>query len=465
MTNNLSPFSFVNIKSEVKTSSRLALPLVTSELVYGINSFIATVMVSHLGKAQLAANALSWGIYLVVFLFFLGILSAISILISQSFGAKDDAAISICFKQGFILAILFSIPTTFIMWFSPFILTLAKQQPEVIALAKPLFHSMAISMLPLNLLVAMQQLFFGISKPRFTLYMSFVTIPVEIFFYYVLLFGKLGFPKVGLAGIGYSLAISYTVSALLAWTYLYFSKDTKPYHLFEKWWVANRKFILELLRIGIPLGFSFCSELALFATIAMMMGVLGTTTLAAYQIAYQFLMIVYFVIFGFTQCAMIRAGIEIGKNNRNALKLTVLVNFSISTAITLLFSVVYFFFPHLIISIDIDIHKAELQSLVKEATKFLAILSLFILTDGFRIMYNGAIRSLKDTKFFIFASVTGFWIIAFPAAYLFGFAFKWGGSGIWWGLLIGLFVSGIMLFTRFYYLAKSTDLQALVTRS
>lgn len=456
-------YSLVNIRSEFKTSIHLALPLIAAQLLYGISSFAATVMVSHLGKEQLAANALAWGIYLVAILFFIGVFSAVSILASQSFGAKDNAAVSICFKQGLILAVISAVPMMLLMWFSPIILQLTGQNPIVIEFAKPLFHTLALSMLPLNLAVVMQQILYGILKPRIVMYMNILVVPVEIFFYYALLFGKFSLPHLGLAGIGISLTISMSLESICFVCYLTFSDNSKSFHFFKKWWVINRKFFLELVRVGLPLGITFCMELALFALVAIMMGILGTTTLAAYQISYQFLMLAYFVIFGFTQCVLIRVGNEVGKNNRNLLRLAVLVNLGISGVITLVFSIFYFGFPHLIIGLDVDVADPKLQALISTTAKFLAIVSLFILTDGVRLIFNGALRGLKDTKFSMFASILGFWIVAFPCAYLLGFKLGFGGVGIWWGMVIGLLVSGILLCVRFWWLSSRADLRSLVT--
>src|SRR5208337_547929 len=100
-----------------------------------------------------------------------------------------------------------------------------------------------------------------------------------------------------------------------------------------------------------------------------------------------------------------------------------------------------------------------------KASTFLAMAGILILVDCFRLISLGALRGLKDTKVPVFISLFGFWCIAFPSAYLLAFKFKFGGVGIWWGLIIGLFISGVILFMRFGRLVKSVDLVALVTKA
>jgi len=458
-------FSLPNIFSEFKCSIRLALPLIASEVIYALNGFIATIMVAHLGKEQLAANALVWEMHIAMALFFIGILCSVSIMVAQSFGAKDNHSISVCFKQGLIMALIFAPFMMLAMWFAPVVLVWTKQDPVIIGYATPFFRSLIWPMLPLNIIVVMHQFLIGINKTRIVMLTSILTVPIEIFFYYAFLFGKFGMPKSGLAGIGYGLAAAYFLVALSLLYYINFSKHFKIYHLFHKWWLVNRKILLELLRVGLPLGFIFCVEVALFAAVAIMMGLLSTTALAAYQIAYQYMMIALVIIFALTQTVTVRIGNEVGRNNRAALKLTAMVNMGIALGLMLPFSIFYITFPQLAISLDMGTHTANLQDLVKEASIFLSMAGVLILVECLRLISLGSLRGLKDTRFPMFVSVLGFWCIAFPCAYLFAFKFKFGGTGIWWGTIIGLFIAGVILFTRFNRLVKHIDLKALVTRA
>lgn len=459
-----SEFSLTKIFSEFKYSIRLALPLIASEVIYGLNSFISVVMVSHLSKTELAANALVWGIYVAVSLFFIGIISAVGILVSQSYGAEDPSGISVCFKQGLVMAVIFTLPMIIIMWLSPIILMWTGQDPEVIKFAKPLFYSLILSILPSNIMILIYNFLLGINKTRITMFMSFFIVPIEIFFYYIFLYGKLHSPKFGLAGIGYSMAVSNAITVIFFLGYFHLAKEIKIYNLFSKWWKLNKKFLLELLRIGLPMGTMFCLEVYLFAAVAMMMGSLGINVLAAYQISHQYLMIGLFFIFGLTQTAAVRIGNEVGRNNRAALRLAGLVNIGIGLGFSSLLSIFYLFFPKLAISIDLDIKSAFLQPVINEATKFLAIVAVLILIDTVRLISLGSLRGLKDTKFPLYISIFGFWVIGFSSIYLLAFKLKLGGTGIWWGVVIGLLVTGIILFIRFNILIKRINLVSLVTK-
>jgi len=457
-------FNLPNIISEFKYSFKLALPLIATEVIYALNSFIATVMVAHLGKEQLAANALVWSIYLAVIVFFIGIFCAISVMVAQSFGAKDDVGIGICFKQGLIMAIILALPMMLIMWSTPIVLVWTKQDPAVIRAAQPFFYSLIWVMLPLNVFVVIEQFLVGILKTRLVMLLTVLSVPTGIFFSYAFLFGKFGLPKAGLAGIGYGWAVAYSLMATYCICYALFSKQLKKYSLFKQWWFVESKFLFEMIRIGLPMGFMWCSELIFFAVVAMMMGVLGTTVLAAYQIASQYFMIALVILFGLHQCVSIRVGNEVGKNSRDKLHLTLAVNMGTGLALLSVFSIFYFIFPQAAISLDIDVNSPDFKAVALEAAKFFPIVGVLLISDCIRIVSAGALRGLKDANFQLLISLFGFWGIAFPSAYLLAFKLGYGGVGIWWGIVIGLFVTGVMFLMRFHRLAKSADLALLVTR-
>lgn len=458
----------MNFILELKQSIKIALPLIASEVIVALSVFIATIMVAHLGEEQLAANALVWEIYIAVVVFFINILCSVSIMVSQSFGAKDNHSISICFKQGLIMAVAFAPLMMLAMWLAPIVLVWTGQDPVIIQIAKPFFQALIWPMLPLNIVFAIEQFLIGINKTKTVMLVGILTVPIEIFFFYAFLFGNFGFPNSGLTGIGYGLTASYCLIAVILFCCIHFFSDLAKYNLFKKWWLINNKFLFELTRVGIPLGFMYAADFALFAVVAIMMGILGTTTLAAYQIANQYLMLSLAFIFALAQTITVRIGNEVGKNNISALKLSALVNLAISLGFMLLFSIFYIFFPKIAIGLDLNVNIQDnySQNLIKEASVFLELVGIMIIVDCLRMISIGALRGLKDTKIPMFISIIIFWCIALPLAYLLAFKFGFGGIGIWWGIIIGLFITGIMLFIRFVRLVKNNiNLLSIVTKA
>jgi len=457
-------FSLLNIKTEIKHSAILILPLIATEIFYGINGFVSNVMVAHLGVYQLAANALVWNIYLAIILFFIGILSVVSIMTAQSYGANDAHGIAQNFKQGLILAILFSLPITFFVWHMAAMLKFFGQDSKVIFYAVPLFHSYALCMFPLAILFTVEQFLLGIGKTRMVLFMSIITVPIQIFFCYGFLFGKFYLPNLGIIGAGYSCLIAFIIGDIYLFFYLRNVKSVKIYNLFHKWWHVNRKFILEMLRVGLPLGFMWCTEVSLFAVIAFLVGHLGAQTLTAYQVSYQYFVFAIPVLFAITQATMVRVGFEVGQNNKDNLKRAVVVNVAIGLLFMVIISVVYSIFKTELISVDFDMHNKNNLPVINLAQQLFSIVCIALLVESFRIIIFGALRGIKDTRFSFLASVCGFWCIAFPLIYLSVFKFHFGAVGVWWSLLSGLAATGIIAIARFCVKIKDMNLTAIVTK-
>jgi len=444
---------------------RLSLPLICSQLIYALSGIITTIMIAHLGRDELATNALVWGVYITLVLFFFGVQNAISALVAQNHGANNSNGIHTIVTQGIISAFIFTIPMMMVIWFIPNILHWTGQDPATIQLAVPYCHALALGILPLNLLIVIEQFLVGISVTRPVLFLSVLKVPLEIFFIYIFLFGKLGVPQLGLAGIGYGITLSTSIIAIVIGCYAHFSKECRQYRIFSDFCKIDGRYFYKLIRIGLPLGGMYCIELALFAVAAFMMGHFGNDLLAAHQIAYQYLVFVLTIIFGISQGTTVRVGYEVGCNNKAALKLATYVNMGIGFCFMSFVAILYIWFPNnIIMLLGMDIHTLKNHILVKHVVTFLSLAAVLQLIDCFRLICIGALRGLNDTKMSMYISIVAFWLIAFPSIYLLAFVLHFGGVGIWLGLIIGTFVSAIILLVRFKYLVKSINLRMLVAK-
>ena len=457
--------SLSNIISETARSIRVALPLIASELIFAFGGFFATILLSDLGNDILAAHSLAWNIYFTVIVFSIGVLFSVSILVSQSFGARDNRSIRICFSQGILLAIVSSPIMMLITWFCPIILVWTGQDPTIVKLATEPLRSLAWTMLPLNIIVVMQHFLMGINKAYLVTMMSAFILPLQIFFFYIFLFGKFGFPKLGLAGVGYGITASYYIVAIPFFFYLLLAEKFKQYELNKKLFRVDLKILFEFIRLGLPLGFLFSIEMAFFAAVAIMMGRLGTNILAAYQISYQYLMIGLVILFALIQATTVRVGTEVGRNDRRSLRLAAIINFVIALVLMSLFGMAYIYFPKLVIGVNIDVKSTALKELVTIASEFLFVIGILVLANCIRLISTGALRGVKDINIPTMIVFAGFWLVAFPCSYLLGFEFGFKGVGILWGIVVGVLFSGLILLFRFNKMSKHINLKHLITKA
>lgn len=450
-----------DIIKEFKRSASISFPMILSQAIYALNGFIATVFIAHLGKSELATNALVWGIFITLLLFFLGVLGAVSVLTGERHGAKDFLGMQKALNQGLILAVLLAIPNIIILVFGADILAFLGQNKQIINLSKNYFYSLACCILPVNILVVIQQFLLGMSRTRLVLFIGIVEVPMQLAMFYLFIFGNFHMPAFGLSGIGVGITAVVTFWAIVMSLYLRFSPKYCQYKIFSNVFTIDKRYLLELLKIGVPMGFMYCIEVALFAACAFLIGRFGEDMLAAHQIAYQCFVFAIVIVFGFSQGTTIRVSNSVGSNDKHVLQLSFYTHLIMCFGFTTLCAIVYFIFAKQIIGIDIDVTLNKYSVVTKYAEVFLRITSILLIVESIRGVLIGVMRGLKQTKTTMYISLISYWFIAFPLAYLLGFLLSFKGAGIWWALTIGIFSATVMLWVKFSRLLPKIDLKSL----
>lgn len=452
------------IFSETKQSFVLSLPLMASNLVRSASGFVGTLMVAHLGKTTLDGMALGSSVFFTLVVFFFGILNSVSVLVSQHYGAENHEGVRKAVSQGFVLAILVSVPMYFIIFISPFVFRFTHESPEIIHWATVYLRTISIAILPFSFLIVMNQFLVGMSKTRVVLLINLVQVPFEILFTYVFVYGRFGIPKFGVAGVGYAFAIVFTLAAICNGVYINKSRY-RSFNIFANFGKISSDYLIELIKIGWPIGCLSVIEVALFATVTFFMGELGSDPLAAYQILSQYIGPSIMIIFALSQVATIRVGQAVGRSDRAAVKRAAYVNMLLGAIFMIAVWSVFIGFSKQWIGLDVNVADSKNNELVRYAIFFFIFGGVSQFIDCFRFITIGALRGLKDTKKPMRISLIAFWLIAFPCAYIFTFMFHWGAAGCCYGILIGV-ISGLVLQLRqLKTLLDHADLKKIYTIS
>jgi MATE family multidrug resistance protein len=266
---------------------------------------------------------------------------------------------------------------------------------------------------------------------------------------YLLIFGKYGFPAMGLNGAGWATLISRIVMGAGMMAYIYYGEKFSQYREGFTIGSYSKKLINRMLHIGIPAGTQFIFEAGAFGFSALMMGWFGTNALAAHQIAINLATISYMTTSGLGAAATIRVGNFLGKKDilqlRRAGFTLIAMGLMLMTAWAILFIAGKEFLPSLYID------NPEVISLT---ASLLIIAGFFQLSDGLQVVCAGALRGLQDVKVPTVLIFAAYWVIALPLGYWLAFPLKLGPSGIWYGLLIGLTLTAIAMILRFQHLSK-----------
>jgi len=435
-------------KNNFSPLMRLAIPLALTGLLQSGVFFFETLFLARLGPDVLAAGSLvSWLFGTFVVMIF-GILSAISILVSHMHGQGDEAGIKQVVRDGFILSILLAIPSVLLFWNMSPLFLLVGQGAGIVAIAQSYLHALTWGLLPDFLMLALLEVIIGLGHARLILMFGILSVSLNIFFSFVLIFGKLGFPALGIAGAGWGMTISYWIMFAFLTAFVLIHKNYRRYFhpLFK---LGKPSYVYELLRVGMPMGVMYCIEVGFFLAVTLIMGSFGSQLLAANQIALQYMGTLMAVIFSIAQAITVRMGHLLGAGDKKSAEEAAYVGIIISTLLMLLVAVFYLVFPQVLISIDFDVHSIENKTIVSFAVQFFAISAVFQVFEATRIALFGALRGLKDTHFTLLTSLVSFWGVALPVGYLLATTGKLGGAGLWWGMVFGAAFSVPLLVWRF----------------
>lgn len=442
------------IKNELRNTLSISVPLIASQIVYSSSWFVSVIMVAQIGKDALAASVLVNMVWYSITVFFFGILNGVSVLVSHQYGAKNHKAISDIMGQSFILGVIILLMIIGSFALMSYFLTLSHQPQHVLQLSRAYLYSLLWTMPGLILLIIMEQFLAGINRPKIVLRISLLVVPIEIPIIYILVFGKFGLPVCGIAGIGYGFAITYTLTSIGMVYMLLRSKQYQTYDVFAGIRAINPVYLIELIKVGTPMGFMHLIEVSTFMFATFWIAQFGTTMLAAHQLVMQYLGFFITIVFGMSQGITVRVGHCIGEGNLHAVRLASYVGMYANMICVVIIAILFYLVPTFFLSIDINVHDIKNALLVNDTSSLLGICGVLLIFDNFRINGFGALRGLKETKFPMYASLVSFWLIGLSAAYLLAFHFHGDGVGIWWGLTFGIACGAVIVHLKLWAMLK-----------
>lgn len=443
---------------EFSYNFRLAYPVIIGMLGHTFVAFADNIMVGQLGTAELAAVSLGNSIFFIAMSFGIGFSTAITPLIAETDALKDVKRGKSILKHGLFICSLLSVFLFCIMLFGRPAMELMKQPKEVIKLSVPYLNIIAFSIIPLIIFQALKQFSDGLSLTKYPMYATIIGNIVNILLNYVFIFGKFGFPELGILGAGIGTLVSRVLMPLFLWRVLIKNKGTSVYFKNFNWRSVHRKTIKKLVDLGVPSGMQMVFEIAIFTAAVWLSGVLGKNPQAANQIALNLSSMTFMVASGLGVAAMIRVGNQKGlKDYFNLRRIAIsvfLLTFLMQTIFALFFTIFRHWLPTIYLDQNDIINSLDNEIVIVEAAKLLLIAAIFQISDGIQVSVLGALKGLQDVKKPMFILFIAYWLVGFPVSYVLGLKTQLGGMGIWIGLLTGLTVAALWLSIRFHKITK-----------
>ncbi len=412
---------------------------------------VDTMMVGRVSAEALAAVALgnlySWWLTA----FGMGLLMVLDPVVSQALGANDEEATALGIQRGFLLAVILTLPTALLHLPAGMVLELLRQPAGVVPIAEGYAWRMIPGLLPFMVFVAVRQTLQAYHRTGAIVITILLANAVNALLNYGLIFGRLGFPELGALGSAWATSLSRWFMALmllgLAW------RDIGHHVVHWSRAVFRRRPLARMTSLGAPIGAQMALEGGAFATIALLMGSLGTIQVASHQVAINMAALTFMVPVGISSAAAVIAGHAVGRGDPGGVRRSSLAALLIGGSFMSVTMVVFLAAPGFLARLYTT------EALVVALTSSLIpIAGVFQVFDGLQVVTIGLLRGIGDTRGPMVIGILGFWFVGLPVSLMLAFPMGLGALGLWWGLVAGLAaVAGILLLRLRSKLARPID--------
>ena len=436
-------------QTEIKELLRLTIPLASAQVAQAATGFVDAVMMGWLGQQTLAAGGLATTTYTTLLVAASGVVFSVSPLIAEAFGAGNPAKIQKVTQQGFWLSLFLSIPAMVILGNIESLMLHFGQAKSIVTLAKIYLDVMLWGVFPGLTFAMLKSVVSSLSQPRPITIIVVIGTLFNAVGNYALGFGKLGFPTMGLTGIALASVLSQWVMLISLIIYILKHEQLKNYQLFKNLFQFEPKILREMIGVGLPIGISFAFEVGLFSVTTYLMGLLGTSILAAHLIVFQTIAVVFMVPLGMSFATTIRVGQWSGQNDSIGVRRTAYISMCMGAIFMTVMALLILLFSRQVIGLYLDIRNPENANVISLATPMFAVAAVSQILDGVQTTAAGALRGLKDTRIPMLLSFIAFWVFGLASGYLLGFPLGLDGVGLWWGQAIGVGASAGVFIWRF----------------
>ncbi|MDA0267000.1 MAG: MATE family efflux transporter [Cyanobacteria bacterium] len=439
-------------RQEARAFLTLAIPLASAQVAQALTGFVDTVMMGWLGQLPLAAGGLAAMVFSSFLLTGTSLLASVSALAAEAHGAGKPLYVGKVARQGLWVALVMALISVPMMGQLEGGLRALGQAPDVIPLAHSYLVVVRWGLLPALGFAVLRGTVSAISSTRPIMVIVLGATILNGIGNYILAFGKLGFPAMGLAGLALASAVAHWMMFLALLAYLLWpgTQRFQAYDFCHRWYHLDLQPLRRILHLGWPIGVATFWEHGLFTVMTFWMGILGTAVLAANQIALQTVVVIFMVPLAFSQGATIRVGQWLGQRNWPQIKQAAVVSVGLTTAFMGLVAIALVIYPQALVGLYLDLDNPANAETIRLSSILLRVAGCGQLVDGIQRVMNGVLQGLQDTRVPMVLGIFAYWGAGFTTGYWLGFHTSLGGIGIWMGSYVGLTVAAIVFTWRFY---------------
>lgn len=435
----------------VRDIAKLAFPITIGQLGLILMGFTDIVLLGRLDTLSMSAAGFGNAVFFLFMLIGVGTMYAVSTLVSISDGEeKPQQAIPIFFSSLYV-ALFMSAVLMLVNYVMFNYLHVFRQSPELTEKGREYLWIINLSTPALLYFNSGKQLMDGLGKTHLSMYVTFVGLVMNFVLNIIMIWGYWGCPAMGLAGSAWATVIARYAMAVIMLLWAWYDPLIK--HLKQQV-IEFRSYFMLILKIGIPVGFTFFFEIAAFSTALIMAGTISDIHSASHQIAINLASITYMFVMGISAAANILVGNFYGAKDREGIRRSGFAAIFLTIGVELVFALIFLLFKD-----QLPLIYTHDQAVLAIAPTLVLLAAFFQLSDGLQAVAAGALRGIKDTKVTSIIAFVSYWLLMMPGAYFLCFELGWGISGIWIGFIGGLTFAAILLLYRFNQQTKRNVIQ------
>ena len=438
-----------NYRDKLRRLLSVMLPIICTQIaIMGMNFFDAS-MSGQAGDVDLAGAAIGGNIWMPIQTGISGILMAAMPLVANLLGAGEKEKITVVVRHGLLLALGFALLVLGCgIAFLPHFLQGMGLAPEVYHVALLYLAGLGLGVVPFFMITPLRSLVDTLGYTHLTMRIYLLALPINACLNYVLIFGKLGLPRLGGVGAGVASGLTFwLLLAIFAWVVSRL-EPFKSYHIFG-FVRPVYSWLKEYLRIGVPMGISIFMETSIFGVVALFIAKFGTETIAAHQAALNFSSLIYMLPLSFSLALTIVVGVEYGAKNYQGARDYVTIGLQTSLGIAGFYMLAEYFLREQIAFIYTN--NVEVVALVKV---FLLYAIGWQAGDAIAAPIQGILRGYKDVNATFWASMLAYWGICLPLGLFLDYKVGNGAFAYWQSLDCGVISSATLLSIRLIWLQR-----------
>lgn len=429
---------------KIREILRIGLPIMLGQACVIILAFADNIMIGWHSVDELAASSFVNNVMNLFILTELGFAAGMTPMIGADNGTGNIKGIGITVKNGLVTNGIIGGISIILLTIIYFCLDHFGQAPELMPYIKPYFAIIGISTLFALGFNVLKQFTDGICRPMISMTLLMIGNLLNIFGNWVLIYGRLGFPEMGLTGAGISTLVSRVLILIVFAVYIFKSKKMNEYARAIKEALLSRGEMKTVFKMGYPVGIQMALESSTFTFAAVMAGWLGVIQLAAHQVVITISQLFFLMMQGLSFAVSILVSNAFGRKDLGSVREYARKGYFMTLGISATLSALLYCFRYQAAGIFTD--SPEVSAM---AVSLFFLLFAYQFGDGLQLCFANVLRGIQDVKPIMYAAFVSYYLIAIPSAYLLGFKTSLGIHGIWLGFPIGLTLAGIFFYARY----------------